>query len=121
MRTVTVPQLQTNEELEGALSGVAFNLEWRAKSISVDIGGILLSIESNPQPGDIVEVTLAIENATGLFYDAGTLWRIGEPAQQHYVFFRPTQSEAVFLQFGDIAVHEGGSIVEGWPTFAVSA
>lgn len=38
-----------------------------------------------------------------------------------YVFFRPTQSEAVFLQFGDIAVFDGGSIVERWPTFPVSA
>ncbi len=38
-----------------------------------------------------------------------------------YVFFRPTQSEAVLLQFGDIAVYESGSIVERWPTFPVSA
>ena len=38
-----------------------------------------------------------------------------------YVFLRPTQSEAVFLQFGDIAVYENGSIVERWPTFPVSA
>jgi D-serine deaminase-like pyridoxal phosphate-dependent protein len=34
-----------------------------------------------------------------------------------YFFFRPTQSEAVFLQFGKIAVYEEGSIVDWWPIF----
>ena len=38
-----------------------------------------------------------------------------------YVFFRPTQSEAVFLEFGDLLVYEDGHIVERWPTFPVSA
>ena len=38
-----------------------------------------------------------------------------------FVFFRPTQSEAVFLQFGDIAVVEDGAVVEGWPVFPASA
>jgi D-serine deaminase-like pyridoxal phosphate-dependent protein len=38
-----------------------------------------------------------------------------------YVFFRPTQSEAVFLQFGDIAMYEDGRIVEMASTFPVSA
>jgi D-serine deaminase-like pyridoxal phosphate-dependent protein len=38
-----------------------------------------------------------------------------------YVFFRPTQSEAVLFQFGDLLVYEGGHIVESWPTFSISA
>jgi D-serine deaminase-like pyridoxal phosphate-dependent protein len=38
-----------------------------------------------------------------------------------FVFFRPTQSEAVFLQFGDIAVYENGQIIETWPVFNASA
>lgn len=38
-----------------------------------------------------------------------------------YVFLRPTQSEALFLQFGDIAVFDGEKITGFWPTFAVSA
>lgn len=38
-----------------------------------------------------------------------------------YVFFRPNQSEALFLQFGDLAVFEGGKINGRWPTFPVSA
>jgi D-serine deaminase-like pyridoxal phosphate-dependent protein len=38
-----------------------------------------------------------------------------------FVFFRPKQSEAVFLQFGDLLVYENGKIVDRWPTFPVSA
>lgn len=38
-----------------------------------------------------------------------------------FVFFRPHQSEAVFLQFGDIAVYEDGKIVDTWPVFEASA
>lgn len=32
-----------------------------------------------------------------------------------FMFFRPTQSEAVLLQFGDLAVYEDGVIKEWWP------
>lgn len=35
-----------------------------------------------------------------------------------WVFLRPTQSEFVFLQFGDIAVYENGRISEYWPVFS---
>lgn len=35
-----------------------------------------------------------------------------------WVFLRPTQSEFVFLQFGDIAVYEQGDIVARWPVFS---
>jgi D-serine deaminase-like pyridoxal phosphate-dependent protein len=38
-----------------------------------------------------------------------------------YVFFRPTQSEAVLLQFGDLLVYEGGRITDRWATFPISA
>ncbi|MDF1686878.1 MAG: alanine racemase [Parvibaculaceae bacterium] len=38
-----------------------------------------------------------------------------------FVFLRPTQSEAVFLQFGDIAVYEDGKITGFWPVFPASA
>ena len=34
-----------------------------------------------------------------------------------HVFFRPRQTEAVLLQFGDIAVFEKGRIVDTWQTF----
>lgn len=38
-----------------------------------------------------------------------------------HVFFRPNQSEAVFLQFGDLALFDGEKITGTWPTFPVSA
>lgn len=37
------------------------------------------------------------------------------------VFLRPHQSEALMLQFGDIALIDGGRIAERWPVFAASA
>ncbi|QKG72211.1 alanine racemase [Erythrobacter mangrovi] len=37
------------------------------------------------------------------------------------VFYHPDQSEALFLQFGDIAVYDQGAIVETWPTLPISA
>lgn len=38
-----------------------------------------------------------------------------------YVFYRPTQSELVMLQFGDIAAVRGGSIVDFWPPLSQAA
>lgn len=38
-----------------------------------------------------------------------------------FVFLRPHQSEAVFLQFGDIAVYHNGEITDRWPVFPASA
>jgi len=35
-----------------------------------------------------------------------------------WVFLRPTQSESVFLQFGEIAVYEQGEIVDRWPVLS---
>jgi D-serine deaminase-like pyridoxal phosphate-dependent protein len=35
-----------------------------------------------------------------------------------WVFLRPTQSEFVFLQFGDIALYDNGNIVDQWPVFS---
>lgn len=37
------------------------------------------------------------------------------------VFLRPDQSEALFLQFGDLAVYDGAEIVEMWPSLPISA
>lgn len=38
-----------------------------------------------------------------------------------FVFLRPTQSEAVLLQFGDIALFDGKAITGYWPTLNMSA
>lgn len=42
-------------------------------------------------------------------------------AADDFVFLRPNQSEALFLQFGDIVVYAAGKVVNHWPTFAISA
>ena len=39
-------------------------------------------------------------------------------AVDDYVFLRPTQSEAVLLQFGDLAIVRGGRIEAWWPVLA---
>jgi len=44
-----------------------------------------------------------------------------ELAQDDFVFMRPTESEGVFLQFGDIAVYDGHEISAWWPTFRIHA
>jgi D-serine deaminase-like pyridoxal phosphate-dependent protein len=41
--------------------------------------------------------------------------------QDDFVFMRPTESEGVFLQFGDIAVYDGENISAWWPTFRIHA
>ena len=41
--------------------------------------------------------------------------------QDDFVFMRPTESEGVFLQFGDIAVYDGQEISAWWPTFRIHA
>lgn len=38
-------------------------------------------------------------------------------AVDDYVFLRPTQSEFVMLQFGDLLVVRGGELVDRWPVF----
>jgi D-serine deaminase-like pyridoxal phosphate-dependent protein len=40
-----------------------------------------------------------------------------ELAIDDFIYFRPSQSEAVFLQFGEIAVYENGKIIDWWPVF----
>ena len=41
--------------------------------------------------------------------------------QDDFIFFRPRESEGTFLQFGDLAIYDGGEIVARWPTFPVAA
>jgi Predicted amino acid aldolase or racemase len=38
-----------------------------------------------------------------------------------HVFLRPTQSEFVMLQFGDLRVVENGRLVASWPVFQQGA
>lgn len=41
--------------------------------------------------------------------------RLTQLAVDDHIFFRPTQSEAIFLEFGDILALRGGEIVARWP------
>ncbi len=34
-----------------------------------------------------------------------------------WIFLRPTQSEGVFREFGDIAIYDGRNVIEHWPVF----
>lgn len=52
------------------------------------------------------------------------MWNGGENltiSPDEYVFLRPHQSEAVFLQFGGIAIYDDGEIVDEWSVFDTSA
>ena len=42
-------------------------------------------------------------------------------AMRFDVFLRPTESEGVLLQFGDIAVYDGREVSAWWPTFRIHA
>ncbi|GGE78695.1 alanine racemase [Niveispirillum cyanobacteriorum] len=46
-----------------------------------------------------------------------------DPARQpgDWLFLRPRQSEALFLQFGSLTVFDGGEITQAWPVFPPSA
>ena len=37
-----------------------------------------------------------------------------------YVFFRPTQTESVLMQFGEVAIYEDGQIIDSWKPFPTS-
>lgn len=92
----TVEPLQSPEELERALNGVAFNLDGRERShFHVDLGGILVTIDQEPLPHDSVSVQLAVENQTEIFYDAGMFTRITEGYSRRLtaVSFRPSSRE----------------------------
>ena len=46
-----------------------------------------------------------------------TVPRATELVVDDYVFLRPTQSEAVLLQFGDLCIVRGGRHIGNWPVF----
>lgn len=47
--------------------------------------------------------------------EALTLGRRADICVDDFVFLRPTQSERVLTQFGDIVVFENGQVVDYWP------
>ena len=65
-------------------------------------------------------------SASGLYGTSSNQQLLLESGKQglkvdDFVFFRPRQSEAVLMQFGDIAVYDDGKIVDMWPAFPATA
>ena len=65
-------------------------------------------------------------SASGLYGTSSNQQLLVESGRQglkvdDVVIFRPRQSEAVLLQFGDIAVYDAGKIVDMWPAFPATA
>ena len=77
--------------------------EWRAKLISPE--GVRTSELYGTSTNQKV-----LTAAPNFAYHAGD-----------YVFFRPTQSEMLMLQFGTLAVYDQARISEQWPVFLASA
>ncbi|MEM7360335.1 MAG: DSD1 family PLP-dependent enzyme [Pseudomonadota bacterium] len=62
----------------------------------------------------------------GLFGKSTNQQMVNGPAHlqldvDDFIFLRPTQSEAVFLQFGDIQTVRDGKLANQWPVFSESA
>ena len=98
---------------------------------------VLKRYDGNPYMPD------APENMQRLYYIYGGYWKaqmvspaeVGEPIYQStnqspittsrkvdlsvddYVFLRPTQSEFVMLQFGDLLAIKGSEFTDRWPVF----
>ena len=77
--------------------------EWRAKLISPE------GVRSSELYGTSTNQKV-LTAAPNFAYHAGD-----------YVFFRPTQSEMLMLQFGTLAVYDQARISEQWPVFPASA
>lgn len=87
-----------------------------------DAGAAVFIHGGNWQAAPVHPPGLAYSRAYGRSSNQELLVAGGEaPESEAFVFLRPVQSEAIFLQFGAILVYEAGSITGRWPTFAVSA
>lgn len=70
---------------------------WKAKMVSPGAVGKAIYESTNQSPiATTADVDLAVDD---------------------YMFLRPTQSEFVMLQFGDLLAVKGGEIVDTWPVF----
>ncbi|HSC84941.1 MAG TPA: alanine racemase [Pseudomonas sp.] len=74
-------------------------------------GGNWLAEPESP-PGLALNPQYISSNQQGLFASASSKLQVDD-----FVFLRPTQSEAVLLQFGDLLAMRGNAIVERWPVF----
>nr|WP_296021356.1 alanine racemase [uncultured Acidovorax sp.] len=96
----------------GALGRLARAWDINHRTAHFIHGGHWLADPVSP-PGLSTSVLMGLSSNQQLLVGSGT--QVLRPDDM--VFFRPRQSEAVLQQFGDIAVYEGGRIVDQWPVF----
>lgn len=108
LKTVPHPELPLARKLS-ALMRLAGQLPRKAVFI---YGGNWLAKPCHPESSSKVTRFGASSNQEMYSVPENTLL---EP--DDLMFFRPSQSEAVMLQFGQIAVYEQGQIVDWWQTF----
>ena len=65
-------------------------------------------------PEDSVRASVLGHSSNQELYE---LPRDSKLEEDDYIFFRPSQSESVFLQFGNIALYDQGRITDFWPVF----
>lgn len=104
--------LPGHSNLDGPLAFIDANT---AQAVYIFGGHWLADPVSPPglQTSDLIGLSSNQELLTGS-------WRV-HLKPDDTVFLRPHQSEALMLQFGDLALYEGGRIGERWPVFPASA
>ena len=105
-------ELPAHEYLDGPLAFIDPNT---AQAVYI-FGGHWLADPVSPsglQTSDLIGLSSNQELLTAS-------WRV-HLKPDDTVFLRPHQSEALMLQFGDLALYERGRITERWPVFPASA
>lgn len=109
LKVVNNPELPMVPKLS-ALLRMARKLPHKAAFI---YGGNWLAQPCYPE--DSVRANILGHSSNQELYELPSDSKLGE---DDFLFFRPTQSEAVFLQFGNIAVYDQGRITDWWPVFS---
>ncbi|MEB3736270.1 alanine racemase [Halopseudomonas pachastrellae] len=97
----------------GRLPALVSRLAGRGKQALFIYGGNWLADPVSPAGLTASKLYGTSSNQQVLLAPADTLLQVDE-----LVFMRPTQSEAVLLQFGDVLAVRAGRVVGRWPVFA---
>ncbi|MBE7637762.1 DSD1 family PLP-dependent enzyme [Sneathiella sp. P13V-1] len=118
---IATPVLKTYDQTELPLTGLGFvdsiqqTMNPNSKKAIYIYGGYWKAVPVDP-PG--LETNSIWGNSSNQeMFNGGENLNI---TVDDFVFFRPMQSEAVFLQFGDIAIYDGEDITEFWPVYPAS-
>ncbi|WP_430459449.1 DSD1 family PLP-dependent enzyme [Thalassolituus sp. LLYu03] len=109
LKVVTNPELPMAPRLSGFLRMLG-RLPHKAAFI---YGGNWLSQPCYPE--DSKRAAILGHSSNQELYELPAASKLGT---DDYLFFRPSQSESVFLQFGNIAVYDQGRITDWWPVFS---